>query len=250
MNLDTVGGNVRSLDDVLAEVEAMTGLKAFIRFELLLPHGPVRVALVQCGAVSLEFFEHAAGVRPAGLAYISRVVLEVPHVASVERELEPDLVLAVRSGPRRRMVEVELCSGRLQEDLGALMTCCGATPGDGADVVRLGDVTLRFHPLDVCGDVPDPGQVDPGLRLPGWHRLMLSGEPVLQATPRLAQRLEVLLPPFLVMPGLREAMFVMPSGLVLQITEQQLWKMMPVFLAHKLIGALRGRPVRMKDRPL
>ncbi len=250
MHLDTVGGNVHNLNSVLADLQSMTGLKPFIRFELTLPHGPVRVALVQCADVSLEFFEHADGARPANLAYVHRVVLELPDREPAECVLEPGLSVAVRPGSRRRVAEVELYSGRVQEDITVLQNCCGAEPGDDAGSVRFGGVVLRFRPLDVSGGIPDSGAIDPGLRLPGWHRLMLAGEPVLAAAPRLASHLDVLLPPFLVMPGLREAMFTMPSGLVLQITEQQLWKMLPVFLAHKVIGALRDRPVRLKDRPL
>lgn len=50
------------------------------------------------------------------------------------------------------------------------------------------------------------------------------------------------------LPGLREAMLWLPSGLVVQPVEQKLWKMLPVVGVRALAARVTGRQLRFKTR--
>ncbi|MBN1659099.1 MAG: hypothetical protein JXA93_11880 [Anaerolineae bacterium] len=247
--VDSIAGNVHDLDGVLAAVYELVGLKPFLRFELELPHGAVRVAQVMCGDVSLEFLEQAHGQHPDGAGRICRVVVEIPGREPQELALEPGLCFAVRPGAKRRVAEIEIESSRVAEDLAVLQSGCRAVaaPGgeEGERALQLGTVTLRFRPL-AYGTAPGT-IVDPGQRLPGWHRIGLACKRLEEGTAVLVQagaRVEE--PPYQVLPGLREAMLRLPSNLMVQPVEQKLWKMLPVVGVRALACRLTGRPLRFK----
>jgi hypothetical protein len=242
MAVDSVAGNVHDLGRVLAAVRELSGLQPLLQFELELANGPVPVAQVMCGDVSLEFLEHAQGQRPAGASQIARVVLEVPGWEPAERELELGLWLAVRPGPKTRVVEVEVRSSAMDEDLHVLRACGGDVTEEG--VLTLREVRVRFLPASGVEPVPDPKQ-----RLPGWHRLGLAHPRLEEAVVALTGAgAEVNVPPYQVLPGLREAMVRLPSGLVVQPVEQKLWKMLPVVGFQALAAKIAGRPLRFKMR--
>lgn len=242
MTVDSVAGNVHDLASVLAAVRDLAGLKSFLRFELELEHRVVPVVLIMCGDVMLEFLEYAWGSRPAGASHIARVVLEVPDCEPAERELEPGLWLAVRPGTKACVAEVGVRSSAVAEDLDVLQACGGTMIEKG--VLTLGEVQVRFLPAPGAEPVPDPEQ-----RLPGWHRIGLAHPRLEEATVALAEAgAEVMVPPYQVLPGLREAMLRLPSGLVVQPVEQKLWKMLPVVGARSLAARLAGRPLRFKTR--
>ena len=48
------------------------------------------------------------------------------------------------------------------------------------------------------------------------------------------------------MPGLREALQRLPSGLVVQPVEQKLWKMLMAVGVQALAAKVAGRPLRFK----
>jgi hypothetical protein len=195
-----------------------------------------------CSDVSLEFLEHARGYRPAGASQIARVVLEVPGREPAERELELGLWLAVRPGPKARVVEVEVRSSSVDEDLHVLRACGGDVTEEG--VLTLREVRVRFLPAPSAEPVPDPEQC-----LPGWHRLGLAHPRLEEAVLALTRAgAEVNVPPYQVMPGLREAMLRLPSGLVVQPVEQKLWKMLPVVGIQALAARVAGMPLRFKTR--
>jgi hypothetical protein len=242
MTVDSLAGNVHDLAGVLAAVREMTGLKPFLQFELGLEHGVVPVAQMMCGDVSLEFLEHTRGRRPSGASHIARVVLEVPGRGPAERELEPGLWLAVRPGPKTRVVEVELRSIAVAEDLKALRACGGTVVEAG--VLALGEVRLRFLPAPGADAAPDLEQC-----LPGWHRIGLAHPRLEEAVAALVQAGgQVEVAPYQVLPGLREAMLRLPSGLVVQPVEQKLWMMLPVVGLRSLAARLTGQPLRFKTR--
>ncbi len=242
MTVDSVAGNVHDLGQVLTAMREMTGLKPFLRFELALAHGLVPVAQVMCGDVSLEFLEQAGGRRPAGASHIARVVVEVPGRGPAERELEPGLWLAVRPGPKTRLVEVEVRSSAVAEDLEVLRACGGTVTQEG--VLTLGKVRVCFAPAPGGEPAPDLEQ-----RLPGWHRIGLAHPRLEEAVAALVQAGgQVEVAPYQVLPGLREAMLRLPSGLVVQPVEQKLWKMLPVVGIRALATRLAGRPLRFKTR--
>jgi hypothetical protein len=193
-----------------------------------------------CGGVMLEFLEHARDGRPDEASHIARVVLEAPDREPVERELEPGLWLAVRAGPRTRVAEIEVRSRAVKQDLGVLHVCGGTVPQDRA--LSLGEVLLRFGPESGAELPPDPEQ-----RLAGWHRIGLACpqlEDAVTALARAGGQIEI--PPYQVMPGLREAMLRLPSGLVVQPVEQKLWKMLPVVGVQALAAKVAGRSLRFK----
>ncbi|MBN1967407.1 MAG: hypothetical protein JW910_22325 [Anaerolineae bacterium] len=246
--VDTVAGNVPNLPDVLAAIRDLSGLKPFLTFELETRHGLVPVALVQCGAQSLELLGQAQGEHPAGLGHISRVTVEVPNRQEAVREIAPGLTLCVRPGPKARLAGVEVVSGTVEADAAILQTACGVdVTGSAACVLVFGEVEVRFTP----GDTPPPDlprEYDPDQRLPGWHRLGLA-HPRLEAAVaalRAAGAVEIV-PPYRVLPGLREAMLRLPSGLLVQPVEQSLARMLPVIGVKLVQRALTGQPVRFRS---
>jgi hypothetical protein len=249
--LDSVAANVYNLPRVLAAVRELTGLQPFLRFELELTHGVVPVAQVMCGDVTLEFLEHARGQYPAGASRIRCVLLHVPGRDPGEREMEPGLWLAVQPGPKPRLAEIQVQSNSVDEDVAVLRAGCGAglrpTQDDGAWTVELGDTLLRFSSRAGTGS---PRRVaGPGQRLPGWHRIGLACQRLEDAVSALVQAgAQVEVPPYQVLPGLREAMLRVPSGLVVQLVEQKLWQMLPVVGVLALMAKLAGQPLRFKTR--
>jgi hypothetical protein len=249
IEVDSIAANVHDLDGVLAAVHELAGLKPFLRFELELAHGAVRVAQVMCGDVSLEFLEQAHGQHPDGAGRIRRVVVEVPGREPQERALEPGMWLVIRPGSQRRVAEIEIESSKVTEDMAVLRSGCGAAEAPasgGADrALKLGNVDLRFFPL---ANTTAPREiVDPGQRLPGWHRIGLAYKRLEEGTAVLVQagaRLEE--PPYQVLPGLREAMLRLPSSLMVQPVEQKLWKMLPVVGVRALACKLTGKPLRFR----
>ena len=240
LTVDSLAGNVYDLAGVLEAIHDLAGLKPFLRFELALAHGVVPVAQVMCGAVSLEFLEQARGHRPAGASHIVQVVVEVPDREPAVRELEPGLWLAVRPGPKTRVAEVEVRSSAVAEDLAVLQACGGTVKEEG--VLTLGEVQVRFAPAPGAGPVADPDQ-----SLPGWHRLGLAHPRLEEAVAALVKAgAAVVVPPYQVLPGLREAMLRLPSGLVVQPVEQKLWRMLPTIAVKGLAARLTGRPLRFK----
>jgi hypothetical protein len=94
------------------------------------------------------------------------------------------------------------------------------------------------------------GAQDPGQRLPGWHRISLACQDLEGAVAALLEAgAGVEVPPYQVLPGLREAMLRSPSGLIIQPVVQQLWKMLPVFGFRALAAKLSGDPVRFAAEP-
>jgi hypothetical protein len=250
MTLDSVAGNVQNLDRVLAAVHEMTGLEPFLQFELVLAHSPVRVAQVMCGQVSLELLEHAQGQHPPGAGRIRSVALEVPGRGPEERKLAPGLWLAVRPGAQCRVTEVLIESGAVEEDMAVLRGGCGAGPSpkvtEAGPRLDLGNVTLCFSAL--AAPIP-PRMADTGQRLAGWHRLGLACKRLEDGVSSLVQagaRIDVA--PYRVLPGLREAMLRLPSGLVVQPVEQKLWKMLPAVGVQALACKLAGRPLQFSTR--
>jgi hypothetical protein len=240
MTVDSVAGNVHDLPSVLQAVREMAGLKPLFRLELELDHGATPVVLLMCGEVMSEFLEHAEGRRPNGASHIAKVVLEIPDREPEERELEPGLWLVVRPGPKVRVAEVVVRSSAVHDDLGVLQACGGAVAEEG--VLALGESQLRFLPTPGAELPPDPEQ-----QSPGWHRIGLACKCLEEGVSVLTQAgAQVELPPYQVMPGLREAMLRLPSGLVVQPVEQALWKMLPVVGVQALVAKVAGRPLRFK----
>lgn len=249
--VDSVAGNVHDLARVLEAVRELTGLQPTFRFELELEKSVVPVVLMMCGGVMLEFLEHAQGQHPAGVARIRRVLLEIPGRGPEERELEPGLWLAVRPGPKPRLAEIQVQSSAVDEDLIVLRSGSAAGPApsgeEGGLALQLGSTVLRFSPL--AEPALPHGVFDPGQRLPGWHRIGLACKRLEEAVAALVQAgVQVEVPPYQVMPGLREAMLRLPSGLVVQPVEQKLWKMLPVVAVQALAARLAGRPLRFKTK--
>jgi hypothetical protein len=251
LTLDSVAGNVHDLEAMLAALHGMTGLKAFMRFELELDHGPVPVALVNCGDASLELLEHARGQVPPGLGRICRVILEIADRKPQAQALEPNLWLETRPGPKARLAEIWIESPAADMDLAVFRGVDGSRPLEpgtgGSQVLHLGGVALRFVPQE--GQAAPQTIDDPGQRLSGWHRIGLACrrlEEGVAALERAGGRIEV--PPYQVLPGLREAMLRLPSGLVVQPVEQHLWRMLPYTGVQMVLARLKGRPLRYKAR--
>ncbi len=248
IKLDGVVANVSNIEIARQILEQLTGLKPFLRFELQLSGGRVPVVLFDCGDHAIELIGGAHSRRAAGLGHISKVTLELPGCEPAEALLDQDTLLCVRPGPAARIAEISIRSAAPRADAAVLAGACGAEvlPSDET-AVGLGGTTLRLLP---SGKAVAP-RPEPNMGTLGWHRIGLGCaalEPAVEAL--AATSAELLLAPFEVMSGLREAVFQLPSGLLVQPVEQKLYKMLPVIAVKWLAAKLTGRPLRFAHAPL
>jgi len=255
MKVYGVAGNVVNLEKALDAVTELTGLKPFIRFDLVTEEDLIPVVLLECGDYSLELLGNARGIRPSNLGYIEKVVLEVPDKGPIEQEVEPGLTIAVKPGEKARLTEIHLKSSSIIPDLTIIQSWYGVKDIESSKTERgmdlkLGEVLLRFSPLPDTNQAITPEsllKIDPLQRLPGWHRFQIACPQLEQSVDALIQAgAQMLVPPYKVFTGFREALLILPSGLIIQPVEQKLWKMLPI-MAVKMLGAkLRRRPMRFK----
>ncbi|MEM2107098.1 MAG: hypothetical protein QXV46_04720 [Candidatus Bathyarchaeia archaeon] len=125
--------------------------------------------------------------------------------------------------------------GVLLEQLGAMSTKIKGR-------VRLGSVELRLVAADTA-----PSQQVPSLHFRSWHRFSVRVPSVAIVHRQLIDSgLGSLRKPFQVMPGLSESMVTLPSGVILQLTQQELWKMIPMLAVKWTKSRLLQRSMRFK----
>lgn len=245
LEVDSVVGNVTDLEAAVAALRA-TGLKPFLRFELSLDDRLVPIALYLIGSVTLELLGAADDRERAGAARIHSVRVESRRATTATAVyLGPDCVCEVGPGPRSRLVGVTVETPTVESDAAWLETIGGERVGgervgdDGAVGLRLGATAVEL--------VARPGGPRPpeGEFFPGWHRIGLACHDVDATVASFsAAGLVTLTPAYRVMPGLREAMLYLPSGLVVQPVSQTLWKMLPVIAWRKALSVLTRKPIR------
>jgi hypothetical protein len=233
--IDTLFVNAADVERVSAGVKDHLGLAPFLSFELIVRDGaPVPIIIFQLDGGALEILGRAEGPRPAS-GVISCVEMEAPISGRVEIELAPNAPLVCHPGPKPRFRAVHVETHRSEEEARLL----GATAQDGH--LWLGDVELRLNEHPGADTVPTP-------HFPGWHRLSSNVKDLGRANhDLLASGFQVLVPPFRVLPGLDEAMLHTPSGLIVQITRERLWRMLPAIAREWLTARLAHRPMRFTE---
>jgi hypothetical protein len=233
--IDTLFLNTADVERAVASVKQHLGLAPFLSFELIVRNGSsVPISIFQLEGGSLEILGRAEGARPAS-GVISFVEMATPIAGRVEIELAPNAPLVCHPGPKPRFHVVHVETHRSEEDARLL----GARTQDGQ--MRLGDVELRLIDRPGADTVPTP-------YFPGWHRLSSKVQDLDRSKQDLlASGFEVLVPSFRVMPGLDEAMLHTPSGLIVQITRERLWRMLPSIAREWLTARLAHRPMRFSE---
>ncbi len=251
--IDGIVGNVSDLDTVLTKLYDLTGLKPFLRFELISRERTVPVALIECGNFSLELLGFASGTRPKNIGYIDRIMLEIPNKEPGEFQLEPNLTIIIKSGLKARIAEIQVYSNTIENDINILQNQCGfCKKNTGSDqnlILSLSSVGIEFHPLIERSIISteDLLKIDPNQSLHGWHRITLSCSDHKKATKQLQEAgAEILIPPYKVMPGLEESMIMLPSGIILQPVVEKLWKMLPFIMLKWIAAKILRHPIRFK----
>jgi hypothetical protein len=131
-----------------------------------------------------------------------------------------------------------------KEDAAAFIDYTGATQDEPEKPLNVCGITIRL--LETEGI---PSLESPGLFFPGWHRLSVQVSSVSESYDIMAasgSSLQSLVEPFQVMPGLEEAMLLLPSHLILQITEESFLKMSPSIALEWVKSKFSGHGMRFK----
>ena len=252
--IDSIVGNCIDSEGVINKLKQISGLKPFLQFELEFDNGVFPMTLIMVGETTLELVGKAKGKRPSGLGYISNVVLELPDVTPGKFQLEQDLNIEIRKGPKKRIIELEIYSSQIEKDLDILVKYCGfeKNANTRGDDVYLTQSNMNFciRELEIKDKRLNPEDIhrnDTDMTMLGWHRLALSCKNLERAVAQLKESgSSIIIPPYKVMPGLNEATFCLPSGLVVQPVKQQLWKMLPTIAAKGIASKLKGKPIRFR----
>ena len=243
MEIDSLMANVPDLDLVLAELSSRTRLRPFLRFQLVETGRSMPVALLNVGETSIELLGRVEGNRPED-GTISKVEIGIPVQQADEFEIASGMRLACVPAPKPHLRSVEILTQTPERDEAALVGCLGATTVEKERSLSLGPTTIRL--VRAAGHHV---QEEPGLAYPGWHRMGVKVASVSEAHKRMIDwGLRTLVEPYQVMPGLAESMLLLPSGLIVQPTEEHLWKMMPVLALEWMRSKISGRPITFKTK--
>ena len=238
-HLDSVYINVPDLKAVLDVLRARLGLNPVLQFELVEPEHVVPIALIPSGSHTLEVLGRVAGERPAaGINQRVEIDLPIAEVTRLELVASSELIAHPASKPDLRAIKVR--TPQAETDRARLAQRLGEGQPQHAEVSR----SVRLH-FESCPTDRLSSSSLPGLALAGWHRLSFK-VPSLSTTYRAlaAQGWQTAAAPFRVLPGLSEAMFYLPSKLLIQISEEHVGMMLPVLAGHWARSKLRRKPIQ------
>ncbi|MBS7622189.1 hypothetical protein KEJ39_00735 [Candidatus Bathyarchaeota archaeon] len=245
MEIDSLIANVPDIEAALRELASRIGLRPFLRFDLAEAQTSIPVALLNVGKVSLELLGHVEGERPES-GVLSSVEIDAPGLDEMTFNPAPEMNIVCHPAKTPRVRSVQITSLRPSEDERLLLEQLGAVSTEAKGRVKLGSVELRLVAAD-----PTPRQQLPSLHFRGWHRFSVKVPSVTIVHRQLIYSgLGSLRKPFRVMPGLSESMVTLPSGAILQLTQQELWKMMPMLAVEWTKSRLLQRPMRFKIKPV
>lgn len=246
--LDTLFANVPDLDAVLSDLYTKLQLRPFLRFELDAPEGITPIALLRLGEHhTLELLGRTEGERPQS-GIISDVEIEAPVEETIEIEPVSGMKIRCQPGSTPGIRSVEVLTTMPKEDAAVFIEHTGATMKDPDSPLDLGGVSVQLTTIEGL-----PSEEAPGLFFPGWHRLSVRVPSVTAAYEMMAasgSSLRSLVLPFQAMPGLREAMLLLPSDLILQITEESLLKMTPSLALEWVKSKFSGHRIRFKTKDM
>jgi len=243
VGIGSLMANVPDLDSALAELRSRTRLRPFLRFELVECGRSIPVALLNVGETSIELLGRVEGNRPEA-GTISKVEIGIPVQQHDEFEIASGMKLACVSAPKPRLRSVEILTQTPHRDEAAFVECLGATTVEKERSLNFGPITIRL--VRAAGH---HRHEETGLAYPGWHRIGVKVTSASEAHKRMNEwGLRTLVEPYQVMPGLTEAMVLLPSGLVVQPTEEHLWKMMPILALEWMRSKISQRPIMFKIR--
>ncbi|MCE7743456.1 MAG: VOC family protein [Candidatus Heimdallarchaeota archaeon] len=137
---------------------------------------------------------------------------------------------------KQRVVEIQVHTYDLQTDINFLRSCCGAKKTvsiseEEGTLLAFENSRIRLFTLEgesnYCLD--DIGNSEILIEhQPGWRRIAVACSDLDETYSHMLKNgARTILPPTKIISGLKEAMVVTPSGLVIQPVKQQLWKLIP-----------------------
>jgi len=245
LRIDSLIANVPDIQVALREFASRIGLRPFLRFDLAEPQTLVPVAILNVGTISFELLGYLEGERPQS-GVLSSVEIDAPIHEEMTFSPAPEMNIVCHPAKTPRVRSVEIVSHKPFEDERALLEQLGATRTETKGRVKLGSVEVRLVAADIV-----PSQQLPSLHFRGWHRVSV-GVPSVTIVHRqlMDSGFRALQNPFQVTPGLSESMVTLPSGVILQLTEQELWKMIPVLAVEWMKSRLFGRSMRFEIKPI
>ncbi len=242
-HLDSVYINVPDLKITLDLLRARLGLKPMLQFELVDGEHVTPIALIPIGDHTLEVLGRVAGERPAA-GIIQRVEIELPIVEQVSLDLIAGSQLIAHPASKPDLRAVKIRTSQLEADQAMLAQLLGDIPPQPGNLLYFDRVNIEW-----CGADQLSSSDIPGLAFAGWHRLSFK-VPSLPTTYNslAAQGWRTAVPPLRVLPGLSEAMFYLPSGLLIQITEEHVGTMLPVLAWQWVKSRFTQKPIQFHAR--
>jgi catechol 2,3-dioxygenase-like lactoylglutathione lyase family enzyme len=241
--LDSIYINVPDLKAALIVFHARLGLKPMLQFELVEHEHVVPIALIPIGHHTLEVLGRVTDERPAaGIIQCVEIDLPIAEVTCLELVAGSELIAHPASKPDLRAIKI--CTPQVEADQARLAQLLGAGQSQHNGVSHFERLHFESCPTDRLSSSSLPG-----LAFAGWHRLSFK-VPSLSATYHslVAQGWQTAAPPFRVLPGLSEAMFYLPSGLLIQITEEHVGTMLPVLAWQWIKSRFTRKPIQFHAR--
>jgi hypothetical protein len=249
--LDSIVGNINNLEVALKRIYELLKLKPFVRFELLISKSIViPVVLINCGKYTIELLEFSDIEILSGISCIDKVIFESPYDDFGSFELSTNLKIEIRKNSeikKPKIIELKLKSINIEIDRDFLINQCGFNSNNHEDILEFSGIrfVLKNTQHRLLENQIVKSLRDTAHNVAGWHRISLACIDVEVATNHLLEGgAKLLEAPYKVLPGLRESMVVLPSGLVMQPMIQQLWKMIPIMLMRGLIAKFTSHYMR------
>lgn len=233
--IDSIIANVKNMKAVLHVLYTQLSIKPFHRSVIQIDGVPIEMALLHLGNVDLELIACGNHPAPTDQSCLSIPTIETPVTATPQiLHLEEQLNLQLLPGNSLKLTQIDFQSSSPLRDAEILLHCFS-----GSSLASDDDQTVRYT-LDMidfifhCQDPMDNGntQRENIKTEQGWRRVSFAIQNLEEAVATLnSAGTQVVISPFTVLPGLREAMLSLPSGLIIQPVEQNL----PQMLLHLIL---------------
>ena len=246
MKLDSVYANVHDIEKVLYQLRLKTRLKQQFQYMFHETVGAeYPVASVRLGQQTIELIGRVHNAQPIG-GVIRRVECEADLSETFTLDLAPGSRLVIHPGSAPGIKLIEIHSPVEKRDRACMLKMCDADAQPTETGLMQDTTEIRL--IRTGGVVPSS---KPTLTFAGWNRMSVRTSSLKMAWRNLTMGgLRPLMPPFQVMPGRSMAMVQTPSGLILQLTEQRNFTMLPALYWRGFLSRLSGKPIEFHQRQL
>lgn len=232
-HIDSVIANVYDIDKCTQTLYQRLGITPFMKMAVPIRDERVPMVLFKIGSKTIELLEYANTPAIEGISGIQSVTIQYPVAMAFQLELEAGLWLNIEPNDKPDLTAIDLLSSDISSDLRMLEKISFSVyPNEARAILK--DTKLQLHGLEIQND-HNSFSYELLAHQAGWRRFTLEGAKMDVMAADLTQAgAKVLTPPFQVMPGLLEAFFITPSGIIIQPVEQNLLKLIPASIWRRI----------------